>query len=206
MPTRLFWTTLIAVGLMACFHPLEEGWADMFVCNDGRGGMQFTNAPTGQDCRPFAPEVKYVRSPRSGYAFPRKKLSPSAYDRYIVRVGNMYNVDPYLIKAVIRTESAFNHRAVSRKGAQGLMQLMPGTAEDLQVDNPFNPSENIDGGVRYLRSLLDTFDGNLVLSLAAYNAGPGLVKRTGGVPQIPETLDYVRKVLANYRMYKTRGG
>ncbi len=206
MTTRLFWTALAAAAVMACFHPAEKGWADMFVCNDGRGGMQFTNAPTGQDCRPFAPEVKYVRSPRSSQAFPRKQLHPTAYDRYIVRVGNLYNVDPYLIKAVIRTESAFNHRAVSRKGAQGLMQLMPGTAEDLRVDNPFNPSENIDGGVRYLRSLLDTFDGNLVLSLAAYNAGPGLVKRTGGVPQIPETLDYVRKVLANYRMYKTRGG
>lgn len=206
MTTRLFWTALVAAGVLACFHPAENGWADLFVCNDGRGGMQFTNAPSGQDCRPFAPEVKYVGSPRSSHALPRKRLPPSAYDRYIVRVGNMYNVDPYLIKAVIRTESAFNHRAVSRKGAQGLMQLMPGTAEDLRVDNPFNPSENIDGGVRYLRSLLDTFDGNLVLSLAAYNAGPGLVKRTGGVPQIPETLDYVRKVLANYRMYKTRGG
>jgi len=118
----------------------------------------------------------------------------------------MYNIDPHLIKAVIRTESGFNHRAISRKGAQGLMQLMPGTAEDLRVDNPFNPGENIDGGVRYLRSLLDTFDGNLILSLAAYNAGPGLVKRTGGVPRIPETIDYVRKVLFNYRMYKATGG
>ena len=204
--TRHYWTTILATGLMACFLPVMEGRASMFVCNDGRGGMQFTNAPTGQDCRPFTPEAKYIRSPRSSFSFSGKNLSPSSYDGYIVRVGNMYNVDPYLIKAVIRTESAFNHRAVSRKGAQGLMQLMPGTAEDLQVDNPFNPSENIDGGVRYLRSLLDTFDGNLVLSLAAYNAGPGLVKRTGGVPQIPETLDYVRKVLANYRLYKSQGG
>jgi soluble lytic murein transglycosylase-like protein len=86
------------------------------------------------------------------------------------------------------------------------MQLMPGTAADLRVENPLNAGENIDGGVRYLRSLLDTFDNNLILSLAAYNAGPGLVKRTGGVPRIPETIDYVRKVLSNYRMYKTSGG
>ncbi len=203
---------LISAGVLAMLSPVIEGRADMFVCSDGRGGKQFTNAPTGQDCKPFvstqryiefAPAVFRVVGDKGGRA---GKRSSVAYDQYIQRVGRMYDVDPYLIKAVICTESDFDHRAVSKKGAQGLMQLMPDTAADLQVDNPFNPGQNIDGGVRYLRSLLDTFDGNLALSLAAYNAGPGLVKRTGGVPRIPETLDYIRKVLSQYRVYKTNGG
>jgi hypothetical protein len=204
---------LISAGVLALLLPVFEGRADMFVCSDGRGGKQFTNAPTGQDCKPFVSAQRYIEHPRSvfrvsggKFSVSGGKKSPAAYDRYIERIGRMYNVDPCLIKAVICTESDFDHRAVSKKGAQGLMQLMPGTAADLQVDNPFNPGQNIDGGVRYLRSLLDTFDGNLVLSLAAYNAGPGLVKRTGGVPRIPETLDYVRKVLTQYRVYKTNGG
>lgn len=211
MKRRCFWTTLVVAGLLVSLFAAVEGRADMFVCDDGRGRTHFTNTPTGQNCKPFTPRQKYIESPRNTFRVYRgdtalSSSAPSSYDRYIKQVGNMYNVDPFLIKAVIRTESGFNHRAVSRKGAQGLMQLMPGTAEDLRVDNPFNPGENIDGGVRYLRSLLDTFDGNLILSLAAYNAGPGLVKRTGGVPRIPETIDYVRKVLINYRMYKATGG
>ena len=197
-------------GVLTCLLAAVEGRADMFVCDDGGGRMHFTNTPTGQTCKPFTPRQKYIESPRNTFRVYRGTyrgiISPSTYDQYIKRVGSMYNVDPYLIKAVIRTESAFNHRAVSSKGALGLMQLMPGTAADLRVENPLNAGENIDGGVRYLRSLLDTFDNNLILSLAAYNAGPGLVKRTGGVPRIPETIDYVRKVLSNYRMYKISGG
>jgi soluble lytic murein transglycosylase-like protein len=82
------------------------------------------------------------------------------------------------------------------------MQLMPGTARDLQVSDPFNPQENIDGGTRYFRSLLDSFNEDLVLSLAAYNAGPGLVSRAGGVPKIPETLNYIEMVLKRYKVYK----
>ena len=204
--SRVTCINFIAVLLIlgSVLSPIESK-GDMFICSDGQGGTQFTNAPTGQDCKVFSSGQKFSGNTRRAMFFSGGR-SASTYDRYIQRIGSMYNVDPYLIKAVIRTESDFNHRAVSKKGAQGLMQLMPGTAEDLQVDNPFNPGENIDGGVRYLRSLLDTFDNNLVLSLAAYNAGPGLVKRTGGVPNIPETLDYVRKVLAHYRSYKTTGG
>lgn len=197
-------TAVIMFCLSVSLLPVT-GQANMYVCSDGMGGTQFTNAPTGQDCKVLSSGQKFSSNPRRTFKFSGGK-SPSSYDTYILRIGQQYNVDPYLIKAVIRTESDFNHRAISRKGAQGLMQLMPGTAEDMQVGNPFNPGENIDGGVRYLRSLLDTFDNNLVLSLAAYNAGPGLVKRTGGVPQIPETLDYVRKVLIQYRAYKARGG
>lgn len=210
MKRRCSWTTLVMAGVLTCLLAAVEGRADMFVCDDGGGRMHFTNTPTGQNCKPFTPRQKYIESPRNTFRVYRGTyrgiISTSSYDQYIKRIGSMYNVDPYLIKAVIRTESAFNHRAVSSKGALGLMQLMPGTAADLRVENPLNAGENIDGGVRYLRSLLDTFDNNLILSLAAYNAGPGLVKRTGGVPRIPETIDYVRKVLSNYRMYKTSGG
>jgi hypothetical protein len=203
--TLNFTLPAVVMFCLAIFLLPVSGQADMYVCSDGMGGSQFTNAPTGQDCRIVASGQRFAGNTRRVIQFSGGK-SPSSYDKYILRVSRMYNVDPYLIKAVIRTESDFNHRALSSKGAQGLMQLMPGTAADLQVSNPFNPGENIDGGVRYLRSLLDTFDNNLVLSLAAYNAGPGLVKRTGGVPKIPETLDYVRKVLTHYRVYKTRGG
>lgn len=207
MQRRISPSTRLAIMLFCLSFFLQPAisQADMYMCSDGRGGTQFTNAPTGQDCKVFSSGQRFAGNPRRMFEFSGGKSSAS-YDRYIQRIGQMYNVDPYLIKAVIRAESDFNSRAVSRKGAQGLMQLMPGTAQDLQVDNPFNPGENIDGGVRYLRSLLDTFDNNLVLSLAAYNAGPGLVKRTGGVPQLPETLDYVRKVLTHYRVYKARGG
>jgi soluble lytic murein transglycosylase-like protein len=128
------------------------------------------------------------------------------YDLEIRRVGQRYQVDPPLIKAVIQAESDFDSRAVSSRGAQGLMQLMPETARELRVDNPFNPRENIDGGTRYLRQMLDNFKGDLTLSLAAYNAGPGLVSRTGGVPQIPETVQYVNKVLKQYKEYKRQPG
>jgi soluble lytic murein transglycosylase-like protein len=104
--------------------------------------------------------------------------------------------------AVIKTESDFDQFALSKTGAQGLMQLMPETARELNVLNPFNPHENIDGGTRYLRRMLDLFDGNLRLSLAAYNAGPTLVGRLQKVPRIPETIRYVKKVLAHYKKYR----
>lgn len=192
------WSAVLTaiVLLFLCHGDLQ---ASMYVCRDKNGKTSFTNAPTGGDCNPYSLEKKKVRRA------PVKFRGNGKYDQDIRRVSRRYNVDPYLIKAIIHTESAFNHRAVSKSGAQGLMQLMPGTARELRVADPFNPRENIDGGTRYFRQLLDSFNGNLILSLAAYNAGPGRVKRSGGVPQISETRHYVNKVLKRYKVYKIKG-
>lgn len=114
-------------------------------------------------------------------------------------VARRHGLDPELVMAVAGVESAFQARAVSRKGAQGLMQLMPGTARDLGVADPFDPAANLDGGTRYLRDLLATYDGDLPKALAAYNAGPTAVNRHQGVPPYKETRDYVKKVLQRYR-------
>ena len=118
----------------------------------------------------------------------------------IESVATEHGVDPLLVKAVIKTESNFDPEAVSAKGALGLMQLMPATARELRVTNPLDPLENVTGGTRYLRTLLDSYDGNVALSLAAYNAGPGRVK--DAIPNIPETRTYVARVLRHYASYR----
>jgi len=196
---RCEWTGLACLLFMMSLIFLDCGssTASIYVCRDTTGAKIFTNAPTGSNC-------KEVILPQTGRGWTsRRQVADSAqYDKFIERIGKNYHVDPYLIKAIIHTESDFNHRAVSRTGAQGLMQLMPETSRELRVANPFNPKENIDGGTRYFRKLLDNFNGDLNLSLAAYNAGPGLVMRTGGIPQIPETRRYIRKVLKQYRYYR----
>ena len=109
-----------------------------------------------------------------------------------------HNVDPSLVRSVVKVESNFNPNAVSRKGAMGLMQLMPSTARSLNVSNPFDPQQNVDAGVRHLRKLLDSYGGNVRLSLAAYNAGSGAVARSAGVPHFRETQNYVRRITNLY--------
>ena len=118
--------------------------------------------------------------------------------RMVSSACEKHNVDPRLVMAVIQQESGFNQNALSKSGAQGLMQLMPSTAKALGVKNAFNPEQNIEGGVKYLKGLLDRFNGNKILALAAYNAGPNAVKEHNGVPPYKETQNYVKNILRNY--------
>lgn len=194
--TRLLQVTtlILALSLTGFASDLQ---ASMYVCREKSGAISYTNVPNSANCKALT--LKKNGSVATGRNFTPGK---AAYDHEIRRIGKRYNVDPPLIKAIIHTESDFDHRAVSKRGALGLMQLMPDTARELQVANPFNPRENIEGGTRYFRQMLDNFNDDLILSLAAYNAGPGLVRRTGGVPKIYETRRYVNKVLKQYKVYK----
>jgi soluble lytic murein transglycosylase-like protein len=126
------------------------------------------------------------------------KPESARYDSIIEKYARSYQLDPSLIHSIIATESGFNPKAVSSKGARGLMQLMPATAARLGVKNSFDPEQNIQGGVKHFRSLMDTFKNNLELSLAAYNAGENLVQRLGRVPMIRETRDYVQSVTSRF--------
>jgi len=127
-----------------------------------------------------------------------------AYQGTIRKASAMYGVEQGLIKAIIKAESDFDHRAVSHKGATGFMQLMPETAREMEVENPFNPEENIVGGTRYLASLLRRFHNDTALAVAAYNAGPRRVEVTGGVPPIRETREFVGRVLYYYDLFERR--
>lgn len=127
----------------------------------------------------------------------------SQYDALIVNTALKYNLEPAFIKAVIHVESAFDHLAVSKAGAMGLMQLMPATAADYELTtNTFAPSRNVEAGVRHMRDLMDRYDSNMRLSLAAYNAGSGAVSKYNGIPPFKETQNYVVKVMKLYRLYQ----
>jgi len=126
-------------------------------------------------------------------------------DAAIAQAAARHNVDPNLVRAVVKVESNFNPNAVSRKGAMGLMQLMPSTARSLNVKNPFDPEQNIDAGVRHLKKLLENYGGDVKLTLAAYNAGAGAVARSSGVPHYAETQNYVRRIENLYRRGDTAG-
>lgn len=169
---------------------------DIYRYVDEHGITHFTNVPMRSD-------VKYAliyRERRVQY-----RISPrdvAQYDQLIMQAAEKHGIESSLIKAVIKAESNFNHRAISPKGAQGLMQLMPQTASSLHVSDAFHAEHNIDAGTRYLRYLIDLFQGNLSLALAAYNAGENAVIRYGGIPPYRETQAYVKRVLSALQNYR----
>ena len=153
------------------------------------------------DLPPNINEKKIAPLPFGSLTRIETKSAPNSKEAilgYVKQASEKYGVEERLINALIKQESAFNPNAVSSAGAQGLMQLMPSTAKSLGVKNAFNPQENIDGGVKYLRQMLDKYNGNKILALAAYNAGPGAVDKYDGVPPYKETQNYVKSILSNY--------
>lgn len=176
--------------------PVSEA-ADLYSFIDGDGSIYYTNIQGEGRTKVCLPFKMAVSKPLS---FSSSEID--SYEPIISSTSQRFNVDPDIVRAVIKAESNFNPRAVSPKGAIGLMQLMPATAKEMAVVNPFDPEENIHGGVRYLSKLLQLFDRNLPLTLAAYNAGPERVMGRNEIPFIEETRNYVQKVMEYYKGFK----
>jgi soluble lytic murein transglycosylase-like protein len=177
-------TLFVLIGLSTA-----QAGADIYVYIDNQGVMHFTNVPTSSDYK------VYLKDHRRPTAPPRDS---NAYDDIISQASRRYDIAFPLLKAIIRAESAFDPKAVSRKGALGLMQIMPENLTALDVNDPFDPHDNIMGGARYFRELLDRYQGKVPLALAAYNAGPSMVDRHRGIPPIKETEIYVQRVMTFY--------
>ncbi len=171
-------------------------WADIFKYTDEDGVVHFTNAPYDRRYEFYLKEAPPPEA-KSG-----SKPSDIAWMMaYAERYSKTYNLSPALVKAIIRAESNGDRFAISRKGAKGMMQLMPFTSRRFKVNDPFDPVENIEGGVKYIKELLGTFGGNVVHAVAAYNAGPAAVKKYGGIPPYQETRLYVKRVMNYYQKY-----
>lgn len=193
------------MALLCCANPALHA-EQTYVYQENDGTVWYTNvAPSSQDNSRF--KLITIKGRASASASCRglttKTLNQRAasYDSTIRELSIEYKVDSKLIKAVIKNESCFDKMALSSAGAQGLMQLMPPTARSLGVTDSFNAQQNLRGGIRYLSELISLYNNNLALALAAYNAGPGTVKKYGGVPPYPETERYVEKVMQSYREY-----
>jgi len=190
---RIFFLVLAAFSF---FSAADLSHADIYKYVDEEGVLHLTNVPTNS-------KAKYTLIMRERRILLHYDIDVTKFDEYISNASNKHNIDPALIRAVIKAESNFNHRAVSPVGAQGLMQLMPATASQLKVDDAFHPEQNIDGGVRYLSYLLRLYRGNLTLALAAYNAGEGAVaKYHYQVPPYQETKNYVKRVMNFYNSFR----
>jgi len=173
--------------------------ADIYKYVDADGVVHFTNDPPTKKFKLYRREASFTPSGHGGSAV------PSSIGSIIRHYSEKYRLEEGLLHAVIKAESNYNATAVSKKGALGMMQLMPGTARLLHVDNPLDPAENISGGSRYLRQMLDEFNGNLDFAIAAYNAGPNAVRRHGGIPPYEETRTYVKRVKQYLSTYRQGG-
>ena len=189
------WKTLVVLGILSLLAAPGSAKVRLVVQN---GKKVIVNDGVG--------EKRPAGARRTNDQWLASRISrPSEYDNLISNAAENHSLDPRLVKSVMLVESGFNASAVSHKGARGLMQLMPATAQRHGVKNVHDPAQNIAGGTKYLSHLLELFDGNLEKSLAAYNAGEGAVARYGGIPPYDETRDYVRKALTAYYGAPYRG-
>lgn len=185
----------VAVSLLSALGLAGAARGDIYLYRDERGVIHFTNVPSHNGFRPI---IRENRTPLEGAAL------PDPLEEVISAASERHGVDPRLVRAVIKVESDFNSLAISRKGARGLMQLMPETARLHNVANVYDPVENIEAGVRHLRLLLDRYRGDLELALAGYNAGINAVEKYRGVPPYRETRDYIQRVLRYFTSYQAR--
>jgi len=199
---------MLVLGTLS-LGPSVAGAGDNFACKDADGVWVLGNVQRDR-CVGAVKQIGSRATParaRSGSSSSTAYvkailLAPTAYREHVRRAADKYGLSEELLQAVMAVESGFRPGAISEKGAMGLMQLMPGTARDMYVRDVWSPEENIDGGARYLRTLANKYDGDLMKTLAAYNAGPEAVKRAGGVPSYPETQEYVKRVIDLYGKLK----
>ena len=164
--------------------------ADIYMFIDSQGVLNFTNAPTSSQYTLYIKER------------PKSSETTKKYDGIIQEASNKFGLSFSLLKAIIRAESNFDSRAISKKGALGLMQIMPQNLQAFNIRDPYDPKDNIMGGARYFKSLMERFEGKLPLALSAYNAGPTVVEKYRNIPPIKETKDYVKKVMKYYYLYQ----
>jgi soluble lytic murein transglycosylase-like protein len=193
--------------ILVCMAGVPVALAEMYKFTDKDGIVHYTNVkPSGQKNVKTFSFPCYASDPKCNQLdWEKIPLNRGAFREEIQTAAEVFAVDDALIRAIIHAESAYQPEALSPKGAQGLMQIMPATQAELQIADVFDPLSNIEGGTRYLSSLLQQFDQSVKLATAAYNAGPGVVREYGGVPPYKETQEYVRRVEILYRRYRSSG-
>jgi soluble lytic murein transglycosylase-like protein len=199
---RSLWMTGL---LLVCMWPGQRVEADVYKFTDKDGITHYTNVKPSdrKNVKTFSFPC-YASDPKCQQLdWERIPLNRQAFSEEIQAAAEVFTVEESLIRAIIHAESAYQPEALSPKGAQGLMQLMPATEKELGVDDVFDPVSNITGGTRYLSDLLREFDDDVSLAAAAYNAGPGAVRKYGGIPPYKETKEYVRRIKILYRRYRS---